>query len=373
VSGGSIFGGFLALHWGELARHGYSVAAYEQYVSAPFSHILSTRNLRNRWLARSVLSLPRLLSPAYSRGDVLTDVLDAWLYEGKTMPELPAGPDLVLNATSLATGRQFRFRRDTLGEWQFGYANYGSRPVRLAYAVVASSAAPPVVPPVRLDPAPYAWPRETPRGDLWLADGGVYDNLGLEWFLGDGASPGCLIISEASGYLQPQWKNYRLSGLLGRVQSIEYEQTRAIRQRWLQDQFALKRRVESWLSRGEVTPLIADRLREFTSRGVIVSIDRIVSDLAWARRELSDWALPKDIASQVSRIRTDIDGFLPVEIELLSYHGYSLAHCYLSTFLPHLAVATPAWRLDLSPEQAAVYERGLAQSRRTLTLSRRLW
>lgn len=373
VSGGSIFGAFLALHWDKLAEQGYSIAAYEQHVSGPFSRILSSHNLRNRWVARTIVSLPRLIRPAYSRGNVLIDVFDEWLYEGKAITELPPGPDLAINATSLATGRQFRFRRDTLGEWQFGYAGYGSRPLRLAYAVVASSAAPPVVPPVCLDPSPYSWDREKPRGKLWLADGGVYDNLGLEWFLGSESAPGCLIVSEASGYLQHEWKNYRLTGLLGRAQSIQYEQSRAVRQRWLQDQLTLQRKAESWVRKGEAPPALMDRLREFTRRGVIVSIDKIVGDLTWVRPALADAALPRDLASRVSRMRTDLDSCLPEEIELLSYHGYSLAHCYLSTFLPHLAVAAPAWKLDLTSARMAIYDRVLTNSRRAMTLSRPLW
>ena len=370
VSGGSIFGAYVAAHWDELARQSFSAAAYESVISVPFAQVLTARNLRNRWLAASILRLPRLLLPSYNRADVLAELLDRWLYGGKMMQDLPPGLDLVINATSLATGRQFRWRRDNLGEWQFGYPGYGDHPIRLAYAVMASSAAPIVTPPLRIDAGPYAWDKARPQGDLWFADGGIYDNLGLEWFLRPDDTTDIVIVCEASGVMRLQWQNYSLGGLLGRAQGIQYEQSHAVRLRWLQDQFALQRRLASMVKAGTMEQAQAGALAGFTRKGVILSIDKAASDLDWVPAHSF---LPDSVVARVARIRTDLDCFLPEEVELLSYHGYELAHAYLSSFQPQMAVREPAWQIDLSPQRMAAYDGVLAGSGKTFARGRKMW
>lgn len=81
------------------------------------------------------------------------------------------------------TGTSFRFSKPYAGDYRIGLIT------ALTSAVACSSAFPPVLAPaeVEVDPAQFLhvpgtdlWEKEDFRQRLQLADGGVYDNLGLE-------------------------------------------------------------------------------------------------------------------------------------------------------------------------------------------------
>jgi hypothetical protein len=124
----------------------------------------------------------------------------------KRVAELPDGLQVVLTSTDLASGRALRISQNLFGGWELGLAG-----------------APP---------------------QLSLVDGGVHDNLGLEWFQGrdrgrpDGARACDFILAvDASGALlriSQRRFGWRLS--LFRSQGAQYAQTRASRARWFVDQ-----------------------------------------------------------------------------------------------------------------------------------------
>jgi hypothetical protein len=145
-----------------------------------------------------------------------------------------------------------------------------------------------------------------------------------------------------------------------------------VRQRWLQDQFSLQRRLAFLVKAGKLEQAQADDLARFTRKGVILSIDKAAGGLDWAQTPARS-VLPDSLVQQIAGIRTDLDCFLAEEVELLSYHGYELAHAYLRSFQPQMAVREPAWQLDLSPQRIAAYERVLAGSRKTFAPGRKLW
>lgn len=103
-----------------------------------------------------------------------------------TLQDLPDRPRFVINATNLGSGVLWRFSKPYMRDWRVGEI---SRPrTRLATAVAASSAFPPLLSPLRLRFSPSAFVPDTGQ-DLQVApyttrvaltDGGVYDNLGLE-------------------------------------------------------------------------------------------------------------------------------------------------------------------------------------------------
>lgn len=139
----------------------------------------------------------RLASKTIDRGAVLggvflpgtvsqrvADVYDEVLFEGATLQDLPDEPRFVINATNLETGSLWRFSKPYMRDWRVGSIK---RPMlRLADAVAASSAFPPVLSPYVLDVHPSEFDVAEPalgdefRRDVSLTDGGVYDNLGLE-------------------------------------------------------------------------------------------------------------------------------------------------------------------------------------------------
>jgi NTE family protein len=84
------------------------------------------------------------------------------------------------NSTNLATGNLFFFVAgggldEEMGEWELGAVSASNFPI--SRAVAASSAFPPVFPPLRLDADTYAHAASVEY--VTLADGGVYDNMGV--------------------------------------------------------------------------------------------------------------------------------------------------------------------------------------------------
>lgn len=180
VSGGSIAGAFLASHWGE----DDALDKLEDY-------------LRNTSIAVSSV-IGGILDPFASRLDKLRDAYDRDLFKGRTLGSLPHGPRLYLNATNLATGNMFFFVTGgdgpaEMGEWELGTVS--ATDFALSRAVAASSAFPPVFPPLRLDSTEYP---AAGVDYVTLSDGGVYDNLGVNPLMRRSRNPlDYVIVSDA--------------------------------------------------------------------------------------------------------------------------------------------------------------------------------
>ena len=139
----------------------------------------------------------RMLNPInwrhiFSRANVVADSLESlWGIEG-TLGTLPTLPVWEINGTTMETGRRWRFISGPgalMGDGVTG--NWRARNFRLAEAMAASAAFPGGVTPLRVfaDPkdATLRYPdsmnevlRASGRNSWHVADGGVYDNLGLE-------------------------------------------------------------------------------------------------------------------------------------------------------------------------------------------------
>lgn len=178
VSGGSIAGAFLCHHWGDDS----ALDRLEQY-------------LRSASIAVSSV-LGGMLDPFHTRLDKLADTYDRDLFGDCTLNTLSAGPRLYLNATNLATGNLFSFvtgggKPTEMGEWEMGFQPADA--FRLSRAVAASSAFPPVFPPLRLDRDDY--PADG-ADFICLTDGGVYDNLGVNPLVRDRNALDYVIVSD---------------------------------------------------------------------------------------------------------------------------------------------------------------------------------
>lgn len=172
VSGGSITAGVLALAWDRLMAGG----SFAELVAAPVMRLASRTVDRGAVLGG--VFLPGTVS------QWVADLYEEVLFEGATLQDLPDSPRFVINATNLETGTLWRFSKPYMRDWRVGSIE---RPkLRLADAVAASSAFPPVLSPYILDVGPSDFDvAETGLGDEFrrdvsLTDGGVYDNLGLE-------------------------------------------------------------------------------------------------------------------------------------------------------------------------------------------------
>ncbi|PRH88802.1 hypothetical protein C5L14_06180 [Labrys okinawensis] len=179
VSGGSIASGMLAAAWKQLTFENGIATDLDARVIAPL------RNFCTRSIDTKAVGLGTIL-PGKNIGDVLADSYDD-LFEGISLQDLPDSPQFIFNATNLQTGRLVRLQKVRLADYAIGIIPEPD--IRLAVAVAASSAFPPVLSPVEIQVDPARWVNATGTshfGDpdynrkLSLTDGGAYDNLGLE-------------------------------------------------------------------------------------------------------------------------------------------------------------------------------------------------
>jgi NTE family protein len=243
VSGGSILAGVLAHRWRELTFEEGRAANFDAVIAAPVREFCG----RTIDIGAGILGL---LVPFRTAGDFLADRYDQDLFRGAMLKDIPdaavaGNPRFIFYATSLQTGRSFRFRQDFIADYLLGVNATAAVP--LAVAVAASSAFPPLFSPIVLDARPDAWrdgsdaPELAPlRKRVVLADGGVYDNMGLESLVD---RVDIALVSDAGAPFTidetPPEDNILQ---LGRVRDILIDQTRALRKRWLIDEFKAGRK-----------------------------------------------------------------------------------------------------------------------------------
>ncbi len=244
VSGGSITAGVLGLHWNRLRFDAGGVAAnLDEEVVNPL-RALADRTI-DAWAVIQGAVTPgvtinRRLAASYRRA----------LFGKHTLADLPVRPEFIFDATNLQSGDLWRFSKRVEGDWRVG--TRADPDTQLAVAVAASSAFPPVLSPARLSFAPGAM---KPGGDpdvsrapyttrVVLADGGVYDNLGLEavW-----TRYQTVLISDAGGHMGDA---QRLSGLwplqIPRVLKVIDNQVRDLRKRQAVDSYVDGRRTGTY-------------------------------------------------------------------------------------------------------------------------------
>ncbi|OYQ34758.1 hypothetical protein CHU93_02090 [Sandarakinorhabdus cyanobacteriorum] len=172
--------------------------------------------------------------------------------------------------------------------------------MRLSFAVAASSAFPPMFPPMELTEAQLANPRdEAFRNALLLSDGGVFDNLGIEKFKRDHGRgtvrPVMLIISDAGGSFRAQTgKTY--AGVVAR-------NVRA-----------------SDILMHRIADLAKDDIEDLDDPDKQSAVHTIrISET------VTDPALTRSVQQRMRLVRTDLDRFDPALARLLVEHGTRLA------------------------------------------------
>lgn len=242
VSGGSIAGAYLAANWGDDA----ALERLDKY-------------LRTTSIAVGSV-VAGVLNPFESRLDKLAETYDRDLFKKKTLDQLDKGPRLYLNATNLASGNMFFFVTGEKKGAEMGEHELGSRPAsgfRLSRAVAASSAFPPVFPPLKLTKKEY----NVPDVDyVTLTDGGVYDNLGANPLFRERNALDIALVSDAGKPFDiedrpTEWGTIVLKEAIG----ITMEQIRGLQFKRLELSFAAKQKPRGlWFSidskEGEAQP-----------------------------------------------------------------------------------------------------------------------
>ncbi len=286
VSGGSL----LLLHlanrlsaWFGKARKSEVFGDFELSVAAPFRAFLmrDARTLPIVLGHLDVLRFGRVRST-----ERLAEHLDRTLGQIR-LGELPTAPVFYFNATNLEKGVPFVFSRDRVGDYTVGFRKQHDLPVALAAAL--SAAYPPVFRPARLEP-----------GGPALADGGIYDNLGLEPVWKRARS---LLVSDGGAPLDGTVGNSGVA-VLKRTVEVLLHQNGSLRRRMLFGGATRGRQVAYW--------------------SLVRARDRSSTALERMARATGDQLL--------ARVRTDLDAFTAGEIAALENHGYLSADVALARY-----------------------------------------
>ena len=249
VSGGSLLVG-LVFHMNSMRW-----PTSDEYLSIVLPKLeAALREKSMQWGALRQLLKPKNWRFWFSRANALAAALVQEWGITQTLSELPKSPEWAINGTTAETGKRFRFKRDSMGDYVFGYsaevANF-----RLADAMAVSAAFPVGFGPLALEASMYQWRKQEKWDDkkpmvaytpeysrLHLYDGGVYDNLGIEPFLDvgtgqkkNGVAADTLILVLDAGAplvgkeLPSKWHIFQIT----RLSDIVTDQTRALRVRCL--------------------------------------------------------------------------------------------------------------------------------------------
>lgn len=260
--------------------------------------------------------------------------------------ELPPTPRWMINATCYETGKNWRFERQRMGDYIFGYSNDTDLP--LTDALAASAGFPGFIGALEFKTAGKSWFRYEQRADpfqkilaledeehwvkvpvepkypkLHLWDGGAYDNHGLEGIhdfnTGWSSRFGFLIASDAAGRAGEEEYRKGIPALLRLSTGIMMSQVRTLR-----------------------TRAILERLvnHKDEDQGVFLQMGKTVAEMLTDAKH-KDW-LPRfspgamaaqDVASAAG-METTLRKLKPVEYENLYHHGYEVADTILCSYYP---------------------------------------
>jgi NTE family protein len=256
VSGGSITSGVLALRWAQVATSHPDVttrlAAFKTHVVEPI-RAMSQVSLAGTDFKGAIKLISAVLLPG-SVNDYITRNYAKHLFGEATLQDLPDSPRFVINASNLQSGALWRFSKPYMWDWRVGKIDHPAFP--LARAVAASSAFPPVLAPAVLtfrhshfvpgtggkDENNLQRPPYTTRVEL--ADGGVYDNLGLETVWKNFQT--VLVSNGAKPFGVEEKINVDWVSLGARVIGLVDDQVGSLRRRLLLDSYSRKERRGSY-------------------------------------------------------------------------------------------------------------------------------
>ena len=359
VSGGSIVGALYYLHVkkllettpdGEITNLDYVRIVKE--VEREYLNAAATNVRGSAWA--SLVANFKMARPNYSRSDRIGELYERRFYrpvwEGDLRrgriamrdllihpPEHPNGfdpdvgnarrnakvPVLLIEATTLNTGHNWRFEAMYLGEsmpsksagdidknvyltrtgWDSSDLSDACRDFSLGAAVVSSACFPFLCAPMKI-------PGLFEGKVVELVDGGVHDNQGVEGL----ESRGCthMIVSDASGQMPDVSRpSLRLPALLGRILSIYSDAEREQRlARIATDPRCVFMHMQTGLSPSTQAPG-GERKKQKP------------------KLESSDFGVAGEVQRALANIRTDLDAFCEIEARALMADGYQIAEAMI--------------------------------------------
>lgn len=300
VSGGSIAAAHLIDRWADF------VGTDERFEAACARLVeLGRRDVRGRIMRRWFLSLRwfgygRVKSLAKEYRRFFGHKSIAALYQ-PAPGEMPAAiPDVHFLATSFTTGRPCSFSSDAFSTLSAndGFNDVSADLIKLDLAVAASSAFPPMFPPVWLTNDDFGQALGTDEG-IYLTDGGVYDNLGIDYctaVIKKGADKNAaIVLSDAGGAFDVRTRGFS----------------------WILPRTIRTTDIMMWRAATKTIEM----LKTFENiPSAHLSIDAI--------SEKSP--LPVTVQHFVRQVRTDLDNFSNEEIAIICAHGEAIADAQLN-------------------------------------------
>ncbi|TCQ02683.1 putative acylesterase/phospholipase RssA [Rhizobium sp. PP-F2F-G36] len=324
VSGGSITAAHLIDRWQDFTG---ADEAFEAACKKLLS--LGQRDIRGRIVRRWILSFRwigygrvRGLAKEYATFFGRKKIADLY----RPLPDAPAGskpPALYLMATSFTTGHLCSFSGEGFSTlFDDGIKDVPADLINLDMAIAASSAFPPLFPPMRLTREDVAGdPVSFPVPAIYLTDGGVYDNLGIErciTLIKEGSPGTVIVVSDAGGAFN--WdETSGFSSLISRTV-----------------------RTTDILMRNAALETIRSLAAREGLRVLHVPINATTSKSP----------LPLQVQTFIKQIRTDLDRFSPAESALLMVHGETVTDAMIVDMEP-LPVSLPLALSKVSADRMA--------------------
>ena len=365
VSGGSIIGALYYLHVKKLLESArdnkITPGDYITIVQSVEEDFLEgvQHNLRTQAYADFGKNFKMIKSREFSRSDRMAELYDEYFYdrisdhpriclsELKIQP--PGGPAdfnprahnehrtakvpaLIINATTLNSGRNWQFSVVDAGEHEpdsplqraqvdeydksvlyraFRYDAEGLpekyRRIPLSVAVAASASVPGIFPPL---PLTDLYPNATPK----LVDGGVFDNQGTSALLYEECTD--LLISDASGQMNDEAKTpSNIISVLLRTNAVSMDRIR-------DSGFGLLRELKK---AGEIKNCQGLHLKQDFDVDKLNPMERAKEAGEIARNHQLEYGINGEVQLQLSEMRTDLDSFTEVEGKSGMYSGYAIA------------------------------------------------
>lgn len=322
VSGGSVANGLLATAMPALRAGGFGRAVFDAQLLVPFVDQVSAESLTGRLLRHAW----KVIGPR-TRTDLLADQLDELYFHGLLLADLDPSWRFVLNATNTTTGVRFGFEREVVGDYVIGYLPTAVTGLRLAVAVAASAALPGLLAPLVLHGLPE-FPCQRGR-TVRLADGGAYDNMGLEAV---DELPGAFLVAVNAGglFVTGRYGKVPLIRDLQLAESSLYRQSTAVRRHDMIERFRAFEAVEN-----RETGLLDGPVPDWARHGVLFGLGTTIR--ADPRAALWRTANPTEPdPERVARVKTTFSRLDRSLCHDLVYAGWWLTGATVAMFHPHL-------------------------------------
>jgi|GEM_PF-97535 len=252
-------------------------------------------------------------------------LLKSLFFKNKLMKSLVSYPEWCANATCLNTGKRFRFKQTDFGGNLIGVTE--DNDIKVAFAVACSAAFPPVFTPYRLALGErnfyFNWwepdkrRNQNPPAQVFLSDGGVYDNLGSENILQEKNERIPFVIIDAGQYM-PQWTpnlNPNILENTSRIINTALDQIISLRRRILYD---ATKKPDAEKTPGTIL-ILGEPVRSHLEGKKYEDFGKLSEDVS-DKMPVYD-IFPDEIDKMIADLRTDLDSFHDIEIDMLMWAG----------------------------------------------------